>query len=397
MMASPSVVRLGALALVLALPAGSVVAATDAACMVAPTERKVVSSRFGIFRGGGAANSGGTARAHQHDGLDFSTSGVSKPVYSTTAGVITSIGPAGSAGNAIYIKRGSGDVVGYYHLSGFAPGMRRGVTVQPGQLLGLSGNTNAGGSVKRPPAGQKEMVVHLHFVYGKPSAGQQRSAAFADSVSSKDRSTFKPNQLPNLLSKSLNGLGWRTDPSPYFCESFRIDDSHPERAGVLGATTKAQYAILFGSVPPGGTPPNVAFDDVQVAAANAEAITAQADGMPVAFALNEGDGFGSLPQAPMGSYDSMSPREMMLTEAGRRFMSAEWNTKITEVSSRALFADFLYARGISLFLSEAIYNKKQRIEALLSVYTSIKLAPLKDSVKAAQEQAQRNALIRAIR
>ncbi|MEN1677870.1 M23 family metallopeptidase, partial [Pseudomonas aeruginosa] len=59
-----------------------------------------------------------------HDGLDFSTSGASQPLYATTDGKITFIGNRRSAGNAILIERSNGDVVAYYHMSGFATGLK---------------------------------------------------------------------------------------------------------------------------------------------------------------------------------------------------------------------------------------------------------------------------------
>jgi len=55
-------------------------AAHAQACMVAPTEKKVVSGRFGKLRPGGSGNFGSAnTRPHVHDGLDFSTSAHALP------------------------------------------------------------------------------------------------------------------------------------------------------------------------------------------------------------------------------------------------------------------------------------------------------------------------------
>lgn len=359
--------------------------AADQACMVAPTDRKVVSSRFGIFRGGGVSNHGSTNKApHQHDGLDFSTSGVSKPLYATTEGVVTFAGPRGSAGNTVMIQRPTGDVVAYYHLSAFAPGIRKGVRVRPGQTIGLSGNTNQGGSAV------SNMAVHLHFVYGTKNLSNVRSVAFSGDA---QKNTFNPNQLSNRLTSNKEGIGWRTDPAPYFCESFPISDG---RGAVLGQTTKEQHALLFGNVPSGGVRPDVQFDPVQVAAANAEVLEAQDQNLALDVHLSDGDGFGALPMPPLGDYDTLSVSEMMLTEATRRFMSAEWNSRVTEVSSRALYVDLLLARGVGTYLSEAMYTKRQRIEALLAIYTSLKSKPMRTEVKRAHDRTQRGVVSRAI-
>jgi hypothetical protein len=165
---------------------------------------------------------------------------------------------------------------------------------------------------------------------------------------------------------------------------------------VLGKDTKEQFSILFGSVPNGGTPPNVKFDAVQVAAANSDAALASAKGMAVAMLMDEGESFGSLPSAPLGGYDTMSTSEMMLTEATRRFSDAEWNSNVTKIAARALWVDYNRAVGVSNFLSHAIYRKKERIEALMAVYAAQKMARLREQTQAARARAERNNVQRAI-
>ena len=87
-------------------------------CMVSPTSKEQVSGRFGKFREGGAANFGsGNAKPHMHDGLDFSTSGQTAPLYATSAGTVTWAKLRGSAGNTVVIKRDNGQSAVYYHLS----------------------------------------------------------------------------------------------------------------------------------------------------------------------------------------------------------------------------------------------------------------------------------------
>jgi hypothetical protein len=124
-----------------------------------------------------------------------------------------------------------------------------------------------------------------------------------------------------------------------------------------------------------GVPPTTQFDPVQVAAANGDALQAAAKGATsMASVLNDADGYGSLPSPPIGDFETMSPAEMMSTEAQRRFADSEWNKSITQVSSRALWVDYLRAMGVSAQLNAAIRQKKERMEALMAVYTSQKLA-----------------------
>ncbi|MDH1305321.1 M23 family metallopeptidase [Pseudomonas fulva] len=352
-------------------------------CMVSPTDKEVVSGRFGKFRGGGAGNFGSAnKKAHMHDGLDFSTSGSSQPVYATTEGKIVFAGLRGSAGNAVLIERANGDVVAYYHLSGFANGVKRGATVKPGQQLGLSGNT--------PSA---SMVKHLHFTYGTAAKDSARAKAFAENA---HKGPFNAGQLAPVFNRQAD-IGWKTDPAPYFCQTYPIQDGHPEHYPILGKDTKAQHEILFGNVPSGGVQPDSTVEPVQVAAANADAALAQADGKVPATYLSDADGYGALPTPPIGGYDTMSVAEMLTTEATRRFSDAEWNTSITHVSSRALWVDYNRAVGVSNYLSEAIYRKKEKVEALLAVYASQKLAGQRAQTEWARDRAQKGAVTRSIR
>ena len=356
-------------------------------CMVSPTAKEVVSGRFGKFRAGGADNSGSAnTQPHMHDGIDFSTDNSSEPLYVTTAGTVVFADARGSAGNAVLIKRDNGDIVAYYHLSGFASGITKGATVTPGQLVGLSGNTNQGSG------SNGQMAKHLHFVYGTSQRDDARAKAFPSNAA---KGPFNPGQLPTEFNQQ-SGIGWKTDPAPYFCKTYPINDGHPEDASLLGADTKAQYAKLFGSVPNGGTPPNVQFDAGQVEAANQDTILAQSSGKTASTYLSDSDGYGSLPQPAIGGYDTMSIHEMLMTEAQRRFSSAEWNTNVTKVSSRALLVDYNRATGVSLALAKAVSDKKLRIEGLLATYVSLRMAHMREEVKAAHERAQRDAIGRAI-
>jgi hypothetical protein len=92
----------------------------------------------------------------------------------------------------------------------------------------------------------------------------------------------------------------------------------------------------------------------------------------------------------------MSVSEMMMTEATRRFSDAEWNNSITHVSSRALWVDYNRATGVSNYLSEAIYRKKEKVEALLAVYASQKLAGQRAQTDWAHQRAQKGAVSRSI-
>ena len=358
--------------MLLAASSASVLAET---CMVSPTSRQEVSGRFGKFRGGGGSGTygSGNSKPHMHDGLDFSTGGSSAPLFATTAGRVTYARLRGSAGNTVMIKRDSGELVVYYHM--LVISVKEGDTVTAGQPIGRSGNTGM------KPNG----AIHLHFIYGVPNPGDARATSF--SVDAAKNPAFNPAQLPNAV--KLRDFGYATDPSPHFCQTFPIQGDG--LGSVLGTDTKTQYSRIFGATPPMGVPPAAQFDATQVASANGDALQAQAQGATsIAGALSDTDGFGALPSAPLGNYETLSPAEMLATEARRRFSDTEWNNNVVLVSTRALWVDYLRALGVSTYLNEAVRQKKERVEALMAVYTSQKLKGMQARVVSAQERATRD-------
>lgn len=354
------------------LIAGSAFAET---CMVSPTTKEVVSGRFGKSRSGGEGNFGSANQnPHMHDGLDFSTSGLSVPVVSPTDGTVIYAGARGTAGNAVLVKRSNGDIVAFYHLSGIT--VKVGQQIKAGDQFGVSGNT--------PTTG---MVKHLHLTYGTSARNDAKAKAFNPEMLKR---SFDPGSLSNSA-KFQSGIGYKTDPSPYFCDTYPIQDGHPEDAKVLGADTKSQYEILFGTPPENGVRPDTpGLDDVQVAAANADAATADSMGKSIEDVAGDSGTFGSLPESPVGDYKSMSANEMMQTEAFRRFTDSKWNNELASASRRALILDYIRADGFSNYMDVAISRKKESIEALLASYVSLKSKRIKDDVYRLSNIAEEN-------
>jgi hypothetical protein len=58
--------------------------------------------------------------------------------------------------------------------------------------------------------------------------------------------------------------------------------------------------------------------------------------------------------------------------------------------------DFNRAVGVSNYMAEAIYRKKERVEALLAIYTSQKTERLRKQTAAAHDRAQRGDVSRSI-
>jgi murein DD-endopeptidase MepM/ murein hydrolase activator NlpD len=99
---------------------------------------------------------------HLHQGTDFAAP-IGTPVMASGSGTVEYVGWKGGYGKFISIRHSSVYQTNYAHLQDYAKGIRRGVKVQQGQIIGYSGNT---GSSTGP---------HLHYevvVNGKKENSQ---------------------------------------------------------------------------------------------------------------------------------------------------------------------------------------------------------------------------------
>jgi murein DD-endopeptidase MepM/ murein hydrolase activator NlpD len=87
-----------------------------------------------------------------HNGVDYGAP-AGTPVMAVGSGTIESIGRNGGSGNMIKIRHNSTYSTAYLHLKGFATGLRKGSTVEQGQVIGYVGST---GLATGP---------HLHFAF----------------------------------------------------------------------------------------------------------------------------------------------------------------------------------------------------------------------------------------
>jgi murein DD-endopeptidase MepM/ murein hydrolase activator NlpD len=93
-----------------------------------------VTSRFGMRR---HPVLGYSAR---HNGTDFGAP-YGTPVRATASGVVTGRGRDGGRGNHVSIRHANGFASHYYHLNRFANGLRTGMRVEQGQVIGTVGST----------------------------------------------------------------------------------------------------------------------------------------------------------------------------------------------------------------------------------------------------------------
>jgi murein DD-endopeptidase MepM/ murein hydrolase activator NlpD len=75
-----------------------------------------------------------------HYGVDYGAP-VGTPVHATADGVVTLVGRNGGAGNMVRVRHPNGYETNYLHLSGYGKGVRKGVRVSQGQVIGFVGST----------------------------------------------------------------------------------------------------------------------------------------------------------------------------------------------------------------------------------------------------------------
>ncbi len=79
-------------------------------------------------------------RRMPHYGVDYGAP-TGTPVHVTANGTVTFAGRKGGGGNMVTVRHANGYETNYLHLSGFARGIRRGVRVTQGQVVGYVGST----------------------------------------------------------------------------------------------------------------------------------------------------------------------------------------------------------------------------------------------------------------
>ena len=133
-----------------------------------------------------------------HRGTDFAAP-MGTPIMASGNGVIKKTGWCGGGGNCVVIKHNSTYQTVYAHMSKFAQGIRNGIRVKQGQVIGFVGSTG------------KSTGPHLHYeviVNGKRINSQTLKLPSGKILKGEDRKLFetKKIKLDVLKSEKIIGL-----------------------------------------------------------------------------------------------------------------------------------------------------------------------------------------------
>jgi len=148
-----------------------------------------------------------TYRAHL--GIDYAAP-VGAPVVAVASGTVVSAGWSGGGGNMVRLRHASGFETYYLHLSAFARGIRSGVHVNQGELIGRVGATGTATGphldyrLRKNGVFVNPLIEHRKLPPGDPIASTQLTAfrAAAESTLQRLASTLSahgPTQKPDAI------------------------------------------------------------------------------------------------------------------------------------------------------------------------------------------------------
>jgi murein DD-endopeptidase MepM/ murein hydrolase activator NlpD len=94
-----------------------------------------------------------------HTGVDWAAP-IGTPIFAAGNGTVIKAGRESGYGNRVEIQHANGYITTYNHMSGFARGIKEGVSVKQGQTVGFLGMTG----LATGPHLHYEVIVNGHFV-----------------------------------------------------------------------------------------------------------------------------------------------------------------------------------------------------------------------------------------
>ena len=132
-----------------------------------------------------------------HRGTDFAAP-TGTPIMASGNGIVQKVGWCGGGGNCVKIRHNSTYETVYAHMSKFARGIKSGVRVKQGQIIGYVGSTG------------KSTGPHLHYeviVNGKKVNSQKLKLPSGKVLKGKDRKYFETDKIKLDVLKSEKIIG----------------------------------------------------------------------------------------------------------------------------------------------------------------------------------------------
>ena len=133
-----------------------------------------------------------------HKGTDFAAP-MGTPIMASGSGIVKKAGWCGGGGNCVVIKHNSTYQTIYAHMSKFSKGIRNGVRVKQGQIIGYVGSTG------------KSTGPHLHYevlINGKRVNSQTLKLPSGKVLRGKEREIFETNKIKLNVLKSEKIIGY---------------------------------------------------------------------------------------------------------------------------------------------------------------------------------------------
>jgi murein DD-endopeptidase MepM/ murein hydrolase activator NlpD len=127
-----------------------------------------------------------------HKGVDFAAS-IGTPIHAAGNGIIAEVGPNGAYGNYVRIRHNSEFATAYAHMSAFRKGIKEGVRVKQGDVIGYVGTTG------------RSTGPHLHYevlVKGEQVNPSSLKLPTAEQLTGQDLVAFK-NRLSQIDMKLI--------------------------------------------------------------------------------------------------------------------------------------------------------------------------------------------------
>lgn len=212
-------------------------------------------------------------------------------------------------------------------------------------------------------------------------------------IISKDKSTLGQAALSLSRFKGQGITPYSVEPYPFFGGETPFSSI---AKGAFGRfkNSKDMYEKLYGS---GGL---VTTGNIEGSAksniAHDMGIENPSDEQIAQFLFEQGGNIYGGEVSHFDDDENLSLEERLWNIANFRFSSEDWAKSLTSASNRALYADYVAAEGLELYLKREMQKRTQHIEALYATLAAQKIKQLRDQSKYAFVNASKTNITNSI-